>query len=113
LGVTNYTSEDAPNAAYVNVWPFVHNNYTYYGTDEHKWYIQLQTALDGSYSLFPCVVCGTQPEINYYGELEGCFAVPGFGLATEDVIDNDGDEYIAFQNIWRSEKHEFWALKKE
>ena len=48
-----------------------------------------------------------------YGELEGCFWVPGRGVASEDVITDGGTDYVIFQAAHHTEFDNFFALKME
>jgi hypothetical protein len=96
-----------------NVWPYLHTGYTYTGFDyNHKW-IGLQQNIDGSYPLFPLILTTLTPTKNTFGELQGCFAVPGFGLTVEDTFTISGKTYLAVKNIFRTVTHSWWALLLE
>lgn len=118
LHAGNWSSETSPiYSTCINVWPFIHSNYDAPGGPilndcNGKWYF-LEPNIDGSYPLFPCVVNAAYPELNFHGELQGCFALPGHQLSAEDIVQAGGSDYIAFPNIWRTNTWQYWALKME
>jgi hypothetical protein len=113
LKVTNYSADTSPNVYNsINVWPFVVNDQSYYAdyTAGYKRWRELDANLDGSYPVFPLVINGNSPSKNIYGELQGCFAVPGLGLSAEDTL---GADRVVFQNTFRNGVHHFWVFKLE
>jgi len=70
--------------------------------------------LDGSYPVFPVTVMISNPSKHIFGELQGVFAVPGFGgIAAEDTFAKNGDTYVGFPIIPNADGTDFWALKLE
>ena len=54
------------------------------------------------------------PNKHILGELQGCFAVPGFGgIAAEDTFAIGAGTYVAFPIIPNADANDFWALKLE
>ena len=119
LGCGNWSGNtELDFSSYRNVWPFMHTDY--YDTsplsdkyNPNSFWRYLQMNIDGTYPLLPLIVCGDMPNDNFYGELQGAFAVPGLDLNTEDTITINGDTYVVFQNTFRNDNWEFWTLKLE
>lgn len=97
----------------VNTWPYHHSDAVGTLYDENRWWVLLRENIDGTYPLFPVVVHGSQPEKNIFGEFQGIYALPGFGLAAEDTITVNGDTYVITQNIHRTDTHVYMAMKLE
>lgn len=76
-------------------------------------YRELRDNVDGSYSIFPLTLLGENPELNCYGDLDGAYAVPGFSIASEDIIQIGGDDYLVVQNIFRTDRMYYGAIKLE
>jgi hypothetical protein len=113
LDVFNWTSEVTQNVSSVGVWPFMHSDYTGTSFDPNLWFSYLQMNIDGSYPLFPLIICGKYPNKNFYGEFQGIFALPGEQLASEDKITIGGIDYIIFGNCFRTGTNDYCALKME
>ena len=99
------------------VWPYICSMEAYAGSDEMPYNIfmsALRENIDGSYPIFPLTVMIENPNNHIYGELQGCFAVPGFGgLAAEDTLTVNGDTYIAFPIVPNASRIDFMCIKKE
>lgn len=69
--------------------------------------------LDGSYQLFPIVLTEDQGSgvVNSFGELPGMYAVTGFSNAAEDTITKGLDTYLVLQNIFRTTKTDYVAVR--
>ena len=94
------------------VWPFSSSAYNQY--QPHQFSNLLRENIDASYPVFPTVVIIGNPAKHIMGELQGVFAVPGFGaIAPEDTFAINGDTYIAFPTVPNPARDEFWALKVE
>jgi len=96
-----------------NVWPYVSSESATYGIDDifSKW---LRENIDGSYPVFPLIMMMNSPNKHIFGELQGCYAVPGFGgIAAEDTLTINGDTYIVFPIVANASRGDFWAIKKE
>jgi len=115
LDVYNYLNTDIAGSSVspVGTWPYYHSPYTTTGYPWNVWWELIQQNIDGSYPLFPVVIHGSSPEINIYGELQGIYALPGHGLAAEDVIQIDGVNYVVAQNVHRTDTHVYMAMKLE
>ena len=73
----------------------------------------MRNNMDGSYPGFPIQAYQETPGDNVFGELEGCLAVPGFGLAAEDIITIGGVSHLVIPNVYRSGASDWWALALE
>jgi len=91
---------------YRETWPYGD------GYANNSW-AAMRDNIDGSFPLFPILVYQEDPSDNVFGELAGCLAVPGYGLAPEDVITVSGVDHIVFPNAFRSSAAEWWALRME
>lgn len=69
-----------------------------------------RTNLDGGYCLLPVVVTDVSP--NVYGELDGIFAVTGFGNGAENKVTVSGVDHYVVQNVFRSDQADFFAIKE-
>ena len=99
-----------------NVWPYVSRLTSVYSSgNSYDRFREIERNLDNSYPLFPLILMSNEATIqkNLWGELQGCFALPGAGLSAENEITVDGDTYIAFPNVYRTGTHNFWCVKKE
>ena len=59
---------------------------------------------DGSYPLLPLVLAGL-------GEMDGCYAVPGFGNAAENLVRVGGIDHLVVQDVFRTGYGDYWALR--
>lgn len=66
--------------------------------------------LGGGYLLQPLIIHQRLPTPAVWGELEGCMAISGFSNASENTTTFAGTNYIIFQNVARTEPHEYWAM---
>lgn len=66
--------------------------------------------LGGGYLLQPLILHQHLPTDAVWGELEGCMAISGFGNAAENTTSFAGKNYVIFQNVTRTEVHEYWAM---
>ena len=66
--------------------------------------------LGGGYLLQPLILHQRLPTDAVWGELEGCVAISGFGNAAENTTSFAGKNYVIFQNVARTEAHEYWAM---
>lgn len=112
--VNNFTdSSGAENASNSTnyMWPYsarVSNVGTASPMDRYR---ELRDNLDGSRSLWPVVLCGENPNLDIYGELDGVYAVSGFSAASEDTVDIGGDDYLIVQNVFRTARYQYAAIK--
>ncbi len=95
------------------VWPYVSSVVGIYGK-LNMFTNYLRENLDGSRPLPPVIPMISSPSKNTVGELQGIFAVPGFGgVAAEDVITIDTDTYIVFPITPNADRSDFFAFKLE
>jgi len=73
--------------------------------------VDWRTNLDGSYTLMPVVLADATPP-NVYGELDGIYAVTGFGNAAENIITIGGVNYYVVQNVGRTDQASYFAIKE-
>ncbi len=101
----------------INVWPYLHSDY--YDSSNNmpqKYLLNMKENIDGSRPPWPLIISSGTPEINIYGQLQGLYAVPGFGgLAPEDRLVDPvtGDVMVVFPNIYRNYFNNFVALLLE
>lgn len=94
------------------VWPYSSSNYgpTSFNDFSFLW----RENIDGSRSVLPTIPMISSPSKNIVGELQGIFAVPGFGgVAAEDVITIGSDTYIVFPITPNADRSDFFAFKLE
>lgn len=87
------------------VWP--HSNQFQDGFS--SWAEQEKT-LDGQYALEPQIIHQETPR-NCYGEFDGLFHVAGRGQAVENVITRAGVNHFVAQNVFRTAKDAYFAIK--
>ena len=66
--------------------------------------------LGGGYIMQPLIIHQRGPIPAVWGELEGCYAISGFSNAAENTTVWQGVTHVIFQNVARTEVHEYWAL---
>jgi len=98
-----------------NVWPF--NSVVTEMVGVGWWWSKIKANIDNSFPLFPCVMVLSSPTNHIYGELQGCFALPGYtgaiNVSPKDTIEIDGITYIIFPTVNNAARDDFWALKME
>lgn len=99
---------DVSNANYV--WPYQAASLS---SSVKTRYRELRENLDGSYSLYPLTLMGTDPEDDIYGDLDGAYAVSGFNNASENTVTIDGETYLVVQNLFRTARYYYAAVKLE
>jgi len=107
---------DQDDTALTNtLWPGICNEseYDYYGRWPNHLLWWSDPTLDGQYPVFPLILTQSSPIRGIIGELEGVFHVFGDGVTSEDVITYAGKTYRVFQNTFRTNAHEYLALKME
>jgi hypothetical protein len=72
---------------------------------------EMRENLDGSYPLHPLIVHGQQPAYETMGEIDGAYHVPGTANASEDTITIDGQVYLVLQDMSRTDRFNYCALK--
>jgi len=94
------------------VWPYTS---AYYRYSDYDWFSDvLRENVDGTYPIFPTIIMCNTPNKHIFGEMQGVFAVNGFGgIAAEDTFAIGGDTYVAFPIYPNADANDFWALKLE
>lgn len=109
----NYTSAEF---ALHGLWPYCANRAAR-DNGNAMFFKNLRPTLGGGYSLDRIIVVTGATSSNWNpanaecGELDGCFFVPGFGLAAEDTFTIGADTYTAFPNVSATGSMDFFALK--
>lgn len=80
-----------------SIWPY--SNYMY----------NVRPNLDGTYPLFPIVLNESTP--NVFGRLDGVFATTGVSIGSETDITVGRDAYVVFQNVFRTQPYDYYAVK--
>ena len=97
-----------------NVWPYICQENIISYTPDGIFSNLLRENIDGSYPVFPLIPMMNNPNNHIFGELQGCFAVPGYGgLAAEDTLTINGETYIVFPIVANASRGDFWCIKKE
>lgn len=93
------------------VWPWGSES-SPWGANEIE---KFREGIDGSYAIMPCIIhqVDTGPFLvpNTYGELDGVFWVSGFSNSSENSFTISADDYICFQDVFRTDLHHFMALR--
>lgn len=76
-------------------------------------YRELRELVDGTYGLRDLVLVGENPSYDLWGTLEGAYAISGFNNAAENTLVIDGDDYVVFQDLNRTARHNYYALRLE
>lgn len=105
-------TEQSPSSSGHYAMPYVGGNDSglIYAHLRHQ---ELRENLDGTYSLGPITLIAHRDEPGVFGELDGAYAVSGFANGSENVITVGSAEYIVFNNIFRNERYNFFAVKME
>ncbi len=78
-------------------------------TQGWKW---IRPNLDGDYTLKPLrIMRGNTPDA--LGIFDGVKFIGGYGLSAEDTVTEGADEYIAFQDTFKTDLYRFFAIKDE
>ena len=94
------------------VWPYTSNFNR--GLAYDYWSEYLRENVDGTYPIFPTVIMCNSPNKHIFGEMQGVFAVNGFGgIAAEDTFAIGAGTYVAFPIYPNADANDFWALKLE
>jgi hypothetical protein len=71
---------------------------------------ELRNNIDGTYTRFPLILTSNYPTPDIYGELDGAYAVSGFGTVSEDDLTIGGDTYLVFQDTYRTARYNYAAI---
>ncbi len=72
---------------------------------------EMRDNIDGSYTLLPLILSSETPSRQVFGELDGCHWVSGYNNAAENIVTIAGQNYLVVQNIFRTNRWNYWALK--
>jgi hypothetical protein len=70
----------------------------------------LRDNLGGGYMLLPVVLQDGTP--NVYGELDGIFALTGFGNGAENTVTIGGVAHYVVQNVFRTTQTDYFAIRE-
>lgn len=93
------------------VWPYMGALDQAGGGDTVNIIRAMRENIDGSYVLLPLVLHSNAPSRAIWGEIDGAYYVSGAENAAENVITISGQDYLVVQNIYRTSRHHYWALK--
>lgn len=74
---------------------------------------RLEENIGGGYSLTPFSLIQSVPTPQTFGVLDGCYSVPGYGNAVENIVQIDGVDHLVVQNVHSTNVAYYWALKLE
>jgi len=63
---------------------------------------------NGLYMLLPVELCDSN---NVYGALDGIFYISGFDNVVENTLTIAGEDYVVFQDVWRTEHNAYYAMR--
>jgi hypothetical protein len=93
-----------------HVWPYAADSLD--GQVQTR-YRELRENVDGTYWLKPLILMGTNPVSDTFGEIDGVYAVSGFNNASENTVTIDGIPYLVVQNLHRTARYYYAAIKLE
>lgn len=102
---------ESSNSGSNYIWPYNSGNIGGSVADDR--YRQWRENVDASYPLIPLILHGADPAEDIYGELQGAFAVSGFNSAVENIVEIGVDDYLVMQNMHRTARFYYAALKLE
>lgn len=82
-----------------------------YGWSTTRSLAQIDKNADGSYPVMPAIIRQSLPAENLLGELDGVYWTTGQSAASEDLIDIGGTNYLVVQNIHRTSRGDYCAIK--
>lgn len=71
------------------------------------------TDMSGGHPLMPAIILNTQFGGLVAGEFDGVFHTTGYGTASENIITADGTPYLVVQNVFRTGRQNYAAIKLE
>lgn len=103
------SSAETPATSGTYVHPYHDRSGSSSNTARTRWR-ELRENVDGSYTRFPLMLTGSSPDADIFGELDGAYAIPGFGTASEDDLTIGGDSYLIFQDCYRTGRWNYAAI---
>lgn len=104
------SGEQTMSDSYGFMWPYSANIAN--SSQKDRWR-ECRNNIDGSYTLFPLRLLGDLPQRDWYGELDGAFAVSGFSAASEDIVSIGGVNHLIVQDIFRTNRYNYCAIALE
>jgi hypothetical protein len=92
-----------------SVWPYAGSSDSSQQVDNRL--REMRDNIDGTYTLLPLILSCETPSRQVFGEIDGCYYVSGYGNAAENIITISGQDYLVVQNIFRTNRWNYWALK--
>ena len=83
-----------------NIWPYTQNLVS-----------GIRQSPGDVYPMLPLVIHTSSNGGNVYGELTGCYWVPGFANASENTVVVGGIDHVGFQDVYRTSNQDYFALK--
>ncbi len=109
--VQNWREAGGESAASSNfVYPF--SSGTFNGVTAGR-YRELRENVDGTYWTLPLIIHGLDPNQDIYGEIDGAFAVSGFNSASENIVTIGGINHLVVQDLHRTDRYYYAAIKLE
>jgi len=111
--VTNFqqgSGDELQTSGTNHIWPFAAASFSSNITVRYR---ELRENVDATYPLWPLTIVGFNPDRDTYGDLDGAFAVSGFNNASENTVTIGGVPYLVIQNIHRTERYYYCAVKLE
>lgn len=93
----------------------LYNNYAYSG-DRYGWddiRSRITQNYGGGFALLPFTLIQSAPGIQNFGVLDGLYAAPGVGNASENIIEIDSIDHLVVQNVYRTTTKDYCALRLE
>lgn len=87
----------------IKVWPIVGHNKQAVFNNSLSW-------PDGTATLIPFILYSISP-VNVIGEIDGAYWVTGHQNSSESIISISSDQYVCFQNIFRTGPSDYLALR--
>lgn len=101
---------ESPRNSDTQVWPY-HSSIAGAGNVGRDRWRENRQNIDGTYQIYPATLCANNPSPDIFGELDGVFAVSGFSAASEDVITVEGIDYLVVQNVFRTSRFYYAAIR--
>ncbi len=105
----NSSGNDSLSTQGRTIWPYAGSNTT--GNDVDNRLREMRDNIDGSYTLLPLILHCEAPSRQVFGELDGCYWVSGYNNAAENIVTIGGVDHLVVQNIHRTNRWNYWALK--
>ncbi len=106
------TGADSQSDSAAIKWPNCTGNFS----ARTLWETGMEDLDNGDKQLFPIILRTGNPGTDIsaastLGELQGCTVVTGFNNSSESVIAVSGTDHIAFEDIFRVAREDFWTLE--